>query len=169
MYITLIFINNINGDKMENNKYMSRDLIVGYENDPIYEIARLMKQNDVGFVPIANDENKIIGVVTDRDIIMRVCAENIDLDQPIKNYITKNIISVDIDEDIPNILKTMGQHKIRRVLVKDNDNKLVGVISFGNLLSNYEDEKEIISSLRCICRIESNIRKEDAKINDFYL
>ena len=87
--------NTNSGDFMSLSDIMSKHIIVGSVDDGIYEIASIMKENDIGFVPIARDD-KIVGVITDRDIVVKIIS-NHDYNSDITNYMTKDIVDVSID------------------------------------------------------------------------
>ena len=95
---------------------MSYNIISGKKEDSLKDISLLMKENNIGFIPI-KDEDEYIGVITDRDICLAIPSIN-NVNDSIKSYITNNIIYIDINSDIDNALKTMGSNKVKRLLVK---------------------------------------------------
>ena len=111
------------------NNLISKNLIVVDIKSNIYEVADTMKRYDVGFVPVS-DNNKIVGVLTDRDIVTKIVANK---DELIESYISKPI-SIDLNDSIENALTLMSKHKIKRLLVSSN-NKLVGILSISDLLN----------------------------------
>ncbi len=151
---------------MNLEKIMSKDLIVGNENNTLVEIATLMKKYDVGFIPIAK-ENKIIGVITDRDIVVNAISNN-DFNSEISNYITKNLITLDQNETIETALILMGQEKIKRLLIT-HDDYLVGIISISDIITNKIDSSLIINNLQKIWQITHNNDRISPKVNEFKL
>ena len=137
------------------NNLISKNLIVVDIKSNIYEVADTMKRYDVGFVPVS-DNNKIVGVLTDRDIVTKIVANK---DELIESYINKPI-SIDLNDSIENALTLMSKHKIKRLLVSSN-NKLVGILSISDLLNtdyNYiKAIKEIVALYRTISTVERNI------------
>lgn len=133
MYIFILFSNNKNGDNMNIKEIMNKSIIYGDIDNTIEEICSLMKTYDIGFIPI-KDNNHYVGVITDRDIVIRALANNIEMDNTIETFITKNVISVDINESIEEALKLMSNYQIRRIMVKNKD-KYVGIISLSDILS----------------------------------
>ena len=89
---------------------MSKKLIVGKNTATIKEISELMKKFDIGFIPISKN-NKIIGVITDRDIVTRIITSNAQSSDLIESYISPNIISCDINSDIDTLLDIMKKSK----------------------------------------------------------
>lgn len=102
--------------------------------DNVHEIAVLMAENDIGFVPVveADDQSKLIGVVTDRDLVIRGFAKKRPGSCPVSDVMSKNLVTVSPDQDAEEAADIMAQHQIRRLPVVDNG-KLVGIISLGDL------------------------------------
>ena len=95
------------------------------------EAGKLMRETDVGMIPIVSDrsEMKVKGVITDRDIVTRHVAENHQEDHPVSEHMTDGSIhSVRPDDDAQKVMDIMKRNQIRRVLVTEGD-RLVGVIS----------------------------------------
>lgn len=150
---------------MKLSDIMCKNLIVGSVDDGIYEIASLMKENDIGFVPIARDD-KIVGVITDRDIVVKIIS-NHDYNSNINNYMTKDIIDVSIDSDLIDVLSIMKKYRVKRVLVTDND-KVLGVVSISDFL-NCEIDNEVLSCIKEVFEVGPNIHKYETEIDEFYL
>lgn len=152
---------------MEIENLMAKDLIVCRINDSIYDVANMMVKHDIGFIPISKDK-KIVGVITDRDIVLRVIANNIDLDSEVENYITNNVISIDIKSNLEEAIDLMGNEKIKRLIVRNSD-KVVGIISLSNIVSSNIDSNLLVKNIQKIYTIKRNTDKEDTEIDDFYL
>ena len=150
---------------MKAQDIMSRNLIIMNDNTSISEVARIMKEKDIGFIPISND-NKIIGVITDRDIVVNAISNKCNLDTPVKEYATKNVISVNIDDNVSKILNVMRKNKVKRVLVTD-EHKLVGIVSFSDILNN--NEFDILNTMKEIWSIKRNNEHYETEIDEFYL
>lgn len=150
---------------MKAQDIMSRNLIIMNDNTSISEVARIMKEKDIGFIPISND-NKIIGVITDRDIVVNAISNKCNLDTPVKEYATKNVISVNIDDNVSKILNVMRKSKVKRVLVND-EHKLVGIVSFSDILNN--NEFDILNTMKEIWSIKRNNDHYETEIDEFYL
>lgn len=144
------------------DKIMSKNVIVLDENTNIIKISKTMKENDIGIIPISRNK-KIIGVLTDRDIVTKVLANN---DEKIKNYITKKIVKINVDSDINEALEIMKKNKIKRLLVEKN-NKLVGILSISDLLY-YQNEK-ILETFKNIYTIDKNSDEYHVEIDEFEL
>lgn len=143
---------------------MTTSVIVVDKEIDIFDIAKIMKENDIGFIPIS-DKQKIIGVITDRDIVVKVLANQ---DTKIYNYISKNIVTCNIEDDIDTILNTMAENKVKRLLVAD-DKRLTGIISLSDILNtNYSNQNKIIS-IQSIWSVSKNNQSCNLEIDEFYL
>ena len=145
---------------------MTKDVVVMRSEDSFYDVSNAMKQYDIGFIPVSS-ENKIIGVITDRDIVVRAISNNVDLDSKIENYITNNVISVEVGKSLDEVIDIMGRQKIKRVIVTDNG-KVVGVVSLSDII-NCDVEDNLINSLKEIWAINQNIDTYETEIDEFYL
>ncbi len=164
MYKKLVLINNINGDNMI-NEIMNSKIIYGNIDDNIDKISKLMKDNNIGFIPIKNNE-EYIGVITDRDLALSISSIK-DKGDNIEPYITKDLFCINKDDNIEDALNIMKKHKVKRLLVKEKDN-IVGVLSLSDIL-NHTDDCEIIKTIKCIFSIKDNTFNESAEIDEFYL
>ena len=99
-------------------------------NDSIQVAARIMKEEDTGVVPIV-DNGRAVGIVTDRDIVLRAVAEG-GIDRPVREIATKDVICVRPDDSTREATKIMSERQIRRLPVVDGD-RLVGIVSIGDI------------------------------------
>lgn len=107
----------------------------------IRQCAEQMRDLDSGFVPIAKDE-KLIGVITDRDLAIRVLAEGKSPDDPIGSVETQEVLYCMQDDDVRKVLGNMREQEVQRLIVLDNDQDkdLVGVISLSDVADHYAEE-----------------------------
>jgi len=97
---------------------------------PLNEVASLMAECDCGEIPVVDSNRKLIGVVTDRDIVCRVVAKGQNpSDQTAKDAMTQPVISVTADATLEAVLAKMEEHQIRRVPVVDASGCCCGIIS----------------------------------------
>ena len=100
-------------------------------NDTIQAAAQVMQAEDTGAVPVVN-EGRVLAVVTDRDIVVRVVAEGGSLASPVSSIATKNVVCATPDMSTREASELMSEHQIRRLPVVEND-QLVGIVSIGDL------------------------------------
>lgn len=161
----VFLFNTINGDYMKISDVMSRKLIVGSVSDDISVISNKMLQYDIGFVPIV-DGKYIVGVITDRDIACRIFS-NCDLDPNIVSYMSRDIVYVDVNDNIDCVMNKMRRFRVKRVLVSDND-KVVGILSISDLLSIDDVSDDLYDVIRSIWKVDSNVHY-DTEVDEFYL
>ena len=107
----------------------------------IQEAAQKMKEQDFGFLPVGKDE-RLIGTVTDRDIVIRAIAENRDLNTPVRDIMSDRLYYCYEDQSSEEICSNMADLQIRRMPVVNRDKRLVGTVSFGDLAQS-EDHKTV--------------------------
>lgn len=100
-------------------------------NDSIEKAAQLMKQHNVGSIPVCKN-NSVVGIVTDRDIAIRSVANGQSSEQTVNEVMTQNPITGSPDMDVHEAARVMGQKQIRRLPIVDN-NSLVGMVSLGDI------------------------------------
>ena len=96
------------------------------------EAASFMLRADAGSIPVC-DGDKVIGMITDRDIAVRGVAEGRGPDTPVRDLMSDGIICAHEDDDIDDVAKRMSDEQVRRLPVLDSDEKLVGIVSLGDL------------------------------------
>ena len=105
------------------------------EKDSVQAAAKIMADQDTGVVPVV-DGLKIIGMVTDRDIVVRLIAEGKDLSKAtIQDTMSRSVRSVKDDAPVSEVLHLMSSAQIRRVPVVNQKDELVGIVSIGDLAS----------------------------------
>jgi CBS domain-containing protein len=104
-------------------------------DDSLIDCAKIMEKIDVGFVPVveSRDTRRAIGVVTDRDIVVRAVAQGKDPQKTtIKQVMTDDLVCIDADSDAARAKELMEEYQIKRVLVCDEQNCVIGVLSLAD-------------------------------------
>jgi CBS domain-containing protein len=105
----------------------------------VADVARLMRDLDVGIVPIVNEDD-LMGVITDRDITIRVTAAGLaPFEVSVQDFLSPNPVTVSPNDDVDKARQLMADHQIRRLLVTD-ENKLVGILSIGDVATKDRSE-----------------------------
>jgi CBS domain-containing protein len=98
-------------------------------DQPVVEAAKIMRDEDVGLVPVVEGE-RLIGTVTDRDIAIRVIAEQKDPSSVrVQEIASTDLVTVDPQQDLDEALRLMARHQVRRLPVVEEDGRLVGVVA----------------------------------------
>src|SRR6059058_4480598 len=107
----------------------------------VVEAARIMKQEDAGVVPVT-ENGRLTGMVTDRDIAVRVVAEGKDPQAtPVREVASKDLVTIDPQQDLDEALRLMAQHQIRRLPVVEEDGRLVGVVAQADVARKGDDSQ----------------------------
>jgi len=128
---------------MKVREIMSKDIACVNANDTIERAAQMMKQYDVGSVPVCS-ENKVIGIVTDRDITLRSTALGINpKNQKVSEVMSSNPVVGTPEMDVHDVARIMGEKQIRRLPIVEN-NSLVGMVALGDIsvAPNLQDNAE---------------------------
>lgn len=118
---------------------MSKDVQVARPGDSLQAVAERMRAGDFGFMPVA-DGDTLIGTITDRDIAIRAVAGGAACASPVVEYITRDPHTARADDDLKTVLDAMGSRQIRRLPVLDKDDRLVGVVSLGDLSTRVKEK-----------------------------
>jgi len=110
---------------------MTHDVQVINPNAPISEAARLMREGDFGLLPVGEDD-RMIGTISDRDIVLRAVAEGKDGNAYVRDVMTPGVHWVYEDDSVDKAAALMSEHKVRRLPVVNADKRLVGIVSLGD-------------------------------------
>jgi CBS domain-containing protein len=117
---------------MRVSEMMTRDVHLASPDQPIREAARMMAARDFGAVPVAQDD-RLVGMLTDRDIAIRAVAEGKGPDTPVRDIMTADVKYCFDDEDADEVAGNMGNQQVRRIPVVNRDKRLVGILALGDL------------------------------------
>jgi CBS domain-containing protein len=105
---------------------------------PVAHAAKMMKDEDVGLAPVVEGD-RLVGTVTDRDIVTRVIAEGRDPGSTsVRDIATTDLVTIDPQQSLDDALRLMAQHQVRRLPVVENDGRLVGVLAQADVAGHAE-------------------------------
>jgi CBS domain-containing protein len=108
---------------------------------PVIEAAKLMKSEDVGSIPVTEGD-RLVGIVTDRDIAIRVVAEGKDVQTvTVGEIASRDLVTVDPQQDLDEALRLMAQHQVRRLPVVEEDGRLVGILAQADVAQQGDDSR----------------------------
>ena len=122
---------------------MSEDCTCIGENDSVLDAAKRLKDLDVGSLPICGEDDRLKGMLSDRDIVIKVLAEGKDPSSVKAGELGQGdgqTVTIGADDSIDEALRTMAEHKVRRLPVID-DHRMVGIISQADIATNIDEEK----------------------------
>lgn len=107
---------------------------------PARDAAQLMQDNDCGSLPVveSRDSMKLLGIVTDRDLALRILGRGQDPGTPVREAMTKNVSSVKQDDDLDAVERVMSSQQVRRVPVVDGQDRIIGIIAQADLARELE-------------------------------
>ncbi|MBJ2346429.1 MULTISPECIES: CBS domain-containing protein [Pseudomonas] len=124
---------------MKINEIMSREVRTISPDTPLREVAQIMRQADIGALVI-NQDDRMAGMVTDRDLVVRAMAEGMNMDTPVSRIMSDEVRYCFDDEEIDHVAKNMAQIEKRRLPVVNRDKRLVGMVSLANVASCNADK-----------------------------
>lgn len=115
-------------------------------DDSVYKAAQIMRDEDVGAIPVVDEGGSLVGIVTDRDIVVGSIAQGHDSDSPVAECMTANPDTIPHDITVEQATQQMAKHQVRRLPVVQSG-RLVGILSLGDIASSAAPEQEKATTL----------------------
>ena len=128
------------------SEIMTKSVRTAGRNMSIRDVAAMMRDGDMGSVPVVED-GKLVGIVTDRDIVVRALAAGKDAATRVSEAMTTEIFSVKPDDYVFEAVRMMGDRQVRRIPVVSDDGRLAGIIAMADVALETEDQREIAETL----------------------
>lgn len=132
---------------------MTKDVQIISPDTTLQEAAKLMRDGDFGAVPVG-DGDRLIGVITDRDIAIRAVAEDLGPDTEVRDVMSEGILYCYEDQSINEVLQNMGDVQVRRLPVLNRQKRMIGILSLGDVART--NDEEIDGTLAQISRLDHN-------------
>lgn len=132
--------------RMKCSEIMTKNVRTATPEMSLAEVAAMMRDGDMGAVPVV-DNGKLIGIVTDRDIVVRAVSEAKSPDTAIGEVMTTELFTVAIEDFVFEAIRLMGDKQVRRIPVVNSDGTLAGIIAMADVALEMEDEREIAETL----------------------
>jgi CBS domain-containing protein len=124
---------------MQVSEFMTRDVKLIRPQDSIREAARQMRDLDIGSLPVA-DGDRLVGFITDRDIVIRALADSGGPDSPVKEAMSDQVLYCFEDETVESVAANMGRNQVRRLPVLTREKRLCGIVALGDIAHIGADE-----------------------------
>jgi len=127
------------------SEVMTRDPACCLPGDTVDRAAQLMEAEDVGPVPVVEDQGtkKLVGIVTDRDLAIKIVAQGRDArSTKVEEVMTRDPVTCRPDDDLQQALDAMGQHQVRRIPVVDDNGSIVGIIAQADVATRTEEPEK---------------------------
>ena len=123
---------------MKISEVMTRDVQTVRPDQPVQQAASFMLSADAGSIPVTDGE-RLIGMITDRDIAVRGIAKGYGPDTPVRELMTDDVICAREDDDVDDVASKMSSAQVRRLPVIDDEERLCGIVSLGDLTQKGSD------------------------------
>ena len=124
---------------MKVSEVMTRDVQTVRPDQPVQEAASFMLSADAGSIPVTEGD-RLIGMITDRDIAVRGIAKGYGPDTPVRELMTNEIIAAREDDDVEEAASRMSEAQVRRLPVIDEHERLCGIVSLGDLSRDADED-----------------------------
>jgi len=118
---------------MRSEELMKKHPTCVKESDLVQLAAQRMREQNIGFLPVCDAEGKPIGALTDRDLAVRVLAQNKNGGTLVRECMSRDVVACRASEDVAVVSQLMAQHRKSRIMITDNTGKLIGVISLSDI------------------------------------
>lgn len=137
------------------HEVMTKDPICCLPNDLVEKAAKLMMSENIGSIPVIENEQtkKLVGIVTDRDLALKIVAEGRDAKSTkVEAVMTRKVVTCRADDDLQKALDAMSEHQLRRLPVVDNDNKILGIIAQADVATRVNQPEKTATMVKEISR-----------------
>ncbi len=114
------------------NEVMTKNPVCCRPDDMVTKVAQLMQSENIGSIPVIENEQtkKLVGIVTDRDLVLKIIAKGHDVKSTkVELVMTRQIVTCRVEDDLQVAIDAMAEHQLRRIPIVDNDAKIVGIIA----------------------------------------
>jgi CBS domain-containing protein len=134
---------------------MTKNPVCCLPNDMVAKVAKSMKRKNVGSIPVIENEKtrKLVGIVTDRDLALKIVAKGLDAKSTkVEGVMTRKVVTCHSEDDLQKALDAMSEHQLRRIPVVDNDNKILGIIAQADVATRVDKPKKTAAMVKEISR-----------------
>ena len=127
------------------NEVMTKNPVCCLPNDSVAKAAELMKSENIGSIPVIENEQTrtLIGIVTDRDLALKIVSEGRDAKSTnVETVMTRKIVTCLADDDLQKALDAMAEHQLRRIPVVNNEHKIVGIIAQADVATRVDQPEK---------------------------
>ncbi len=141
------------------NEVMTKNPVCCLPDDMVAKAARLMKSENVGSIPVIENEQsrKLVGIVTDRDLALKIVAEEQEIKSTkVEAVMTRKVVTCLADDDLQKALNAMAKHQLRRIPVVDHDNRILGIIAQADMATRVDQPEKTAEMVKEIS--QANIK-----------
>ena len=135
---------------------MTRNIASVRRDTPVSEVARLMRDQDVGAIPVLDENGKLAGIVTDRDLVVRgLTSDKPEAELRAEDCMSDDVYTANQNDRVVEVINEMGDHQIRRIPVVDSRDRLVGIISTADIALQTSKDRELADAIEDISQPSS--------------
>lgn len=137
------------------NEIMTKDPVCCLPNVMVAEAAKLMKSENIGSIPVIENEQtkKLVGIVTDRDLTLKIVAEGRDAKSTkVEAVMTRKVVTCRAEDDLQKALDAMSENQLRRIPVVDNVNKILGIIAQADVATRINQPEKTAEMVKQISK-----------------
>jgi CBS domain-containing protein len=135
------------------DEVMTKNPVCCMPSDLVAEAAKLMKSGNIGSVPVIENKQtqKLVGIVTDRDLALKIVAEGRDArSTKVESVMTRKVVTCLAEDDMQKALDAMSKHQLRRIPIVDNDNKILGIIAQADVATRVNQPEKTAAMVKGI-------------------
>ena len=135
------------------DEVMTKTPVCCLPNDMVVKAAELMKSKNIGSIPVIENEQtrKLVGIVTDRDLTLRIVAKGRDANSTrVEAVMTSKVVTCLADDDLQKAMNAMSEHQLRRIPVVDNNNMVVGIIAQADVATRVDQPEKTAAMVKGI-------------------
>jgi CBS domain-containing protein len=140
------------------NEVMTKNPVCCLPNDLVAKVAQLMKSENIGSVPVIENEQtqKLVGIVTDRDLVLKIVAKEHDAKSTkVETVMTRQVVTCRAEDDLQQALDAMAEHQLRRIPIVDNNNKIVGIIAQADVATRVNQPEKTATMVKGISQAKA--------------
>ena len=133
------------------NEVMTKNPVCCVPDNMVIKAADLMKSDHVGSIPVIENEQtqKLVGIVTDRDLALKVVAEGLDAKSTkVETIMTRKVVTCSPEDDVQKAVDAMSKHQLRRIPVVDDNNKILGIIAQADVAIHFDHPKKTAEMIK---------------------
>ena len=143
---------------MKCGEVMTKDPVCSLPNTTVKKVAQLMKRENIGSVPIVEDEQTrtLVGIVTDRDLALKIVAKGRDANTTkVEKVMTRQVVTCRAEDDVQKALDVMAKNQLRRIPIVDDDNRIVGIIAQADVATRLNQPEKTATMVKEISQFNA--------------
>jgi len=143
---------------MKCSEVMTKDPVCSLPNNTVKKVAQLMKRENIGSVPIVENEQTrtLVGIVTDRDLALKIVAKGRDANTTkVAKVMTRQVVTCRAEDDVQKALDVMAKNQLRRIPIVDDDNRIVGIIAQADVATRLNQPEKTAAMVKEISQFNA--------------